>query len=364
MSQLFSELKVKDIVFRNRIGVSPMCQYSSNDGVANDWHLVQLGSRAVGGAGLIIAEATAVVPEGRITPGCAGLWNDDQIEPLIKLNNFVKQHGAVAGIQLAHAGRKASSARPWDGGVHLADKEAGWPIVGPSDQAFDQDGTRLMKAPSQMTKADIKNVQAAFVAATHRAIAAGYDLVEIHGAHGYLLHSSFSPLVNHRDDEYGGSLRNRARFMLETVEAVRAVWPDNKPLAVRLSVADWVEGGLVCEDNIEMAKWLGQRGVDFIDCSSGGASPAARSSMGDRTAEQVGLAGRIREGANIKTMAVGAITNAQYAEEIIASGTADIALMARHSLLDPYWPITAAQQLGVPTRDLMPIQNGFFVGTD
>jgi len=363
MSALFSELKVKDVTIRNRVGVSPMCQYSSVDGVANDWHLVQLGSRAVGGAGLIFAEATAVTPDGRITPSCAGLWNDEQIEPLKRNNAFLKEHGAVSAIQIAHAGRKGSSARPWEGGAHLQDDEGGWPIIGPTDQAFDQDGTRLMKAPRKMTKEDINEIKSAFVDCAKRALEADYQLLEIHGAHGYLLHSFFSPLVNTRDDEYGGSSRNRARFMLETVDAVREIWPENLPLAVRLSAADWIDGGLTVEDNIEMSRWLLERGVDFIDCSGGGATPAARSSVGERTANQVGLAAEIRKQVGIKTMAVGAITEAKQAEEIIASGQADIALMARQSLRNPYWPIDAAIELGVETKPMMPIQNGCFVGT-
>ncbi len=363
MSALFSELKIKDITFRNRIGVSPMCQYSSTDGVANDWHLVQLGSRAVGGAGLIIAEATAITPEGRITPQCAGLWNDQQIEPLQRINQFIKQHGAVAGIQIGHAGRKASAAVPWDGGAHLDNDNGGWDMIAPTDQAFDQDGTRLMKAPRRMTLDDIKTIQNAFVDSAKRALTAGYQLLEIHGAHGYLLHSFFTPLVNDRTDEYGGDSQGRAKMMLETVEAVRAVWPENLPLAVRLSAADWIDNGLTVDDNIQMAAWLKERGVDFIDCSGGGATPAARASVGDRTAQQVGLAEQIRKQTGVKTMAVGVITDAHQAENIIASGQADIALMARQSIRDPYWPIHAAEELGVATKAFMPIQNGTFVGT-
>ncbi len=363
MSALFSELKIKDIIFRNRIGVSPMCQYSSNHGVANDWHLVQLGSRAVGGAGLIIAEATAVTPDGRITPKCAGLWNDQQIEPLLRINRFVKEHGAVIGVQIGHSGRKGSAAVPWDGGAHLATDEGGWEMIAPTNQAFDQDGTRLMRAPHQMTLAQIKHIQNAFVESAKRALTAGYQLLEIHGAHGYLLHSFFTPLVNTRDDEYGGDLKGRARMMLETVDAVRAVWPENLPLAVRLSSVDWIDGGLTIEDTIQMAKWLKDRGVDIVDCSGGGATPEARASIGERTENQPALAGQLRKQADIMTMAVGAITEAKQAEKIIASGQADITLIARKSLLDPYWPIHAASELDVATKALMPIQNGFFVGS-
>ena len=363
MSALFSELKIKDVTFKNRIGISPMCQYSSVDGVANDWHLVHLGSRAVGGAGLIIAEATAITPDGRITPHCAGLWNDEQIEPLKRNNAFIREHGAVTAIQIGHAGRKGSAAAPWDGGAHLQDNEGGWPIIAPTDQAFDQDGTRLMKAPRQMSLDDINRIKDAFVDCAKRALEADYQMLEIHGAHGYLLHSFFSPLVNTRDDAYGGSQENRARMMLETVDAVREVWPEKLPLAVRLSAADWIDGGLTVEDNIEMSRWLLERGVDIIDCSGGGATPAARSSVGERTANQVDLAQQIRKEVGIKTMAVGEITEAKQAEEIIANGKADIALMARQSLRNPYWPIDAAKELGVETKPMMPVQNGFFVGT-
>lgn len=362
MSHLFSPLTVKDVTFRNRIGVAPMCQYSSVDGVATPWHLVHLGSRAVGGAGLIIAEATAIMPNGRITPGCAGIWSDAHAEALMPIVHFLKQHGAVPGIQIAHAGRKGSAARPWEGGQHLANEDGGYDIIGPSDEPFDDDGVRLWKQPRMMTQDDIAAVQDAFVAAAKRAHEAGYQLLEIHGAHGYLLHSFFTPLVNKRSDRYGGSLENRARMMLETVEKVRAVWPENLPLAVRLSVHDWVAGGLTLADNIQMAKWLKERGVDFVDCSAGGANPGARSSIGSRIGEQVGLAGQLRASADVRTMAVGAITDPQQAEQIIASGQADIALLAREMLRDPYWPFHAAQALSVPTKPIMPIQNAFFVG--
>lgn len=339
-----------------------MCQYSSVDGVANNWHLVQLGSRAVGGAGLIIAEATAVTPEGRITPGCAGLWNDAQVEALLPITQFQIQHGAVPGIQIAHAGRKGSAAVPWEGGKHLRNDEGGYDVISPGDEPFDSDGIRLWKTPRMMDKTDIARIQTAFVDAAKRSLAAGYKLLEVHGAHGYLLHSWFSPLVNKRTDEYGGSLRNRARMMLETVEKVREVWPENLPLAVRLSVSDWDENGLSVEDNIQMAIWLKERGVDIIDCSSGGASEASRSSIGNKIGEQVGMAGQIRKGADIMTMAVGTITTAEQAEQIIATEQADIALLAREMLRDPYWPYHAAKQMGIDTKGLIPIQNSTFVG--
>ncbi len=361
MTALFTPLTVKDVTFRNRIGVAPMCQYSSIDGVANNWHMVHLGSKAVGGAGLIIAEATGVAPEGRITPACAGIWNDQQVEALIPINRFIHEHGSVAGIQIAHSGRKGSSATPWDGGAHLENDDGGWPVKGPANIPFDPDGKRLWKTPKAMTIEDIKTVQGQFVDAAKRAIAAGYKLLEIHGAHGYLLHSFFTPLDNNRTDEYGGSLRNRARMMLEIVEAVSRVWPENLPLAVRLSAHDWIDGGLTEDDNAQLALWLKERGVDFVDCSGGGATPAARSSVGTRTADQITIAAHIRKAADIKTMAVGCITEAEQANRIIESGMADIVLLAREMLRDPFWPMHAAKELGVDHKSFMPKAIGTFV---
>ncbi|MGB0798823.1 MAG: oxidoreductase, partial [Planktomarina sp.] len=262
MSALFSPLKIKDVTLRNRIGVAPMCQYSSIDGVAQPWHMVHMGSRAVGGAGLIIAEATAICPEGRITPGCAGLWNDQQMEALRPIVQFQKEMGAVPGIQIGHAGRKASAARPWDGGAHLENATGGWDTVGPSSDVFDPDGTRLWKAPKAMTIDDLQVIKAQFVDTAKRALAAGYDFLEIHGAHGYLLHSFLTPLVNKRDDAYGGDLAGRAKLMIETVQAVRDVWPENLPLGVRLSAHDWIDGGHGIEENIQIAKWVAECGVD------------------------------------------------------------------------------------------------------
>jgi len=362
MSALFTPLTIKNVTFRNRIGMSPMCQYSATDGVMNDWHRVHLGARAAGGAGMVIVEATAVRADGRITPGCLGLWNDEQAEAAASINQFIAEMGAVPALQIGHAGRKASAARPWDGGAHLKDDEGGWPIVGPSDAAFDPDGTRLWKTPTQMSVADIAEMQGLFVAAAKRALDAGYKLLEIHGAHGYLLHSFFTPLVNTRTDEYGGDLRNRARMMLETVDAVRAVWPENLPLSVRLSVADWIEGGLTIGDNIQMGKWLKERGGDTLDRFGGGATPAARASIGSRTADQVGLAGQLRQEAGIATMAVGAITEAKQAEAIIADGQADMVLLARAMMRDPYWAMHAAQELGVDAKGHTPVQYGFYMG--
>jgi len=362
VSQLFSPLKIKDVSFKNRIGVSPMCQYSAVEGIVNDWHMVHLGSRAVGGAGFIMAEATAVTRDGRITPGCVGIWNDEQVDALVPITRFIEQQGAVPGIQISHSGRKGSAASPWDGGQHLKNSEGGWDIMAPGNEPFDNDGLRLWKTPRQMTTSDIEQTQTTFVEAAKRSLAAGYKLLEIHSAHGYLLHSFFTPLINKRTDDYGGSLENRARMLLEITEKVRAVWPENLPLAVRLSVSDWDDNGLDVDDNIQMTKWLKDRGVDIIDCSAGGASPASRSSIGSRTSDQIGLAANIRQSADIMTMAVGTITDPHQAEAIIANGQADITLLAREMLRDPYWPFHAAQALGADTKKIMPVQNGFFVG--
>jgi 2,4-dienoyl-CoA reductase-like NADH-dependent reductase (Old Yellow Enzyme family) len=341
MPHLFEPLTIKSVTLRNRIGVSPMCQYSSEDGVASDWHLVHLGARAVGGAGLVIAEATAVSAEGRITPGDAGIWTDQQIEPLARITRFLKQHGAVPGIQLAHAGRKASAARPWDGGAHLADGAGGWTPVGPSPIAF---GGELTKVPHALTLAEIKQVQADFVAAAERSLAAGYEWMELHAAHGYLAHEFLSPLSNQRTDAYGGSFDNRIRFLIETTRAVRAVWPDSLPFTVRLSCTDWVEGGWDIRQSVELSRRLKTEGVDLIDCSSGGGVPHAKIPLGP--GYQVPFAEQIRREAGMATAAVGLITEARQADEIIRAGRADLVLLARESLRDPYWPAHAARVLG------------------
>lgn len=341
MAHLFEPLTLKSITLRNRIGVSPMCQYSSEDGAATDWHFVHLASRAVGGAGLVIAEATAVSPEGRITPGDAGIWADKHIEPLARINRFIKGQGSVAGIQLAHAGRKASAARPWDGGDHLPDDAGGWTPVAPSAVAF---GGGLDKVPHALTVEEIAGVRRDFVAAAKRALAAGYEWVELHGAHGYLGHEFLSPLANQRTDQYGGSFENRIRFLIETARDVRAVWPDGLPLTARISCSDWVEGGWDIEQSIELARRLKQEGVDLIDCSSGGAVPNAKIEVGP--GYQVPFAERIRREAGIATAAVGLITEAKQADEIIRQGRADLVLLARAFLRDAYWPAHAASELG------------------
>ena len=337
---LFQPLTIKSVTLRNRIGVSPMCQYSSDDGAANDWHLVHLGARAVGGAGLVLAEATAVSPEGRITPGDAGLWADRHVEALIRVNRFVKGQGAVPGIQLAHAGRKASAARPWEGGAHLTDAAGGWPTIAPSALAF---GAELPKVPQEMTETDIARVQGDFVAAATRALAAGYEWLEIHSAHGYLSHAFLSPLSNRRTDRYGESFENRVRFLVETTRAVRAAWPERLPLGVRISCTDWADGGWDIEQSVELARLLKVEGVDLIDCSSGGLVPNARIPVGP--GYQVPFAERIRREAGVATAAVGMISEPTHADEIVRNGRADMVLLARELLRDAEWPLRAVRAL-------------------
>ena len=338
---LFEPLTIKSLRLRNRIGLSPMCQYSCENGLLTDWHLVHFGARAVGGVALIIVEATAVAPEGRITPGDAGIWADKHIEPLARINGFVKQQGAVPGLQLAHAGRKASAARPWHGGAHLPDDAGGWPTLAPSAVPF---GGDLTKCPHAMTGADIARVQQDFVAAAGRALAAGCEWLELHAAHGYLCHSFLSPLSNQRTDRYGGSFENRIRLLLETVAAVRAVWPERLPLTVRLSCTDWVPGGWDLESCVELARRLKTQGVDLIDCSSGGQVPDAKIPVAPGF--QVPFAERIRREVGIPTAAVGLITAPAQADEIVRQGQADLVLLGRELLRDAYWPLRAAKALG------------------
>lgn len=338
---LFQPLTIRSVTLRNRIGVSPMCQYSATDGFANDWHFVHLGSRAVGGAGLVIVEATGVAPEGRITPGCLGLWSDKHSEPLARIAKLVKSHGAVAGIQIAHAGRKASAALPWNGGAHLSEAQGGWETIAPSAIAF---GGELTKVPRAMTEADILRVQNDFVATAKRALAAGFEWLELHAAHGYLFNSFLSPLSNQRTDQYGGRFVNRIRLLLDTTRAVRKIWPDKLPLAVRISAIDWKEGGWQIEDSIALAKLLKAEGVDLMDCSSGGLVPDAKIKV--EPGYQVPFAEKVRHGANIATAAVGFITEPKQADDIVRTGQADVVLLARQFLRDPYWPAHAARTLG------------------
>jgi 2,4-dienoyl-CoA reductase-like NADH-dependent reductase (Old Yellow Enzyme family) len=338
--RLFQPLSQRGVTFPNRIAVSPMCQYSSEDGFANDWHLVHLGSRAVGGAALVMMEATAVEARGRISPFDQGIWKDEHIPFLSRIAAFVKQFGAVAGIQLAHAGRKASVRRPWEGGAAIPAAEGGWQTVAPSAISF----RPADPAPAELSKVEIHAMVDAFVAAARRALQAGFQLVELHGAHGYLIHQFLSPLSNRRADEYGGAFENRIRFALETIEAVRAAWPHDLPLWLRLSATDWVDGGWNIEDSIALARRVKPMGVDLIDCSSGGSSLEQKIPMGP--GYQVPFAERIRAEAGIPTGAVGLITEPEQAEDIVGSGKADMVLLAREFLRDPYFPLHAARALG------------------
>ncbi len=339
MSKLFTPLQIRDIVFGNRIVVSPMCQYSAHDGFADDWHLVHLGSRAVGGAGLIITEATAVSPEGRISSHDLGIWKDEHIEGLRRIVKFVRAQGSEIGIQLAHAGRKASVREPWNGGKLVKEGEGGWPIVAPSAIPFDEH----YGLPLELTAGEIGKVVEEFRAAARRAMLAGFKVVELHAAHGYLVHQFLSPLSNHRTDEYGGSFENRIRLLTEIVDAVRTAWPAGYPLFVRISATDWAEGGWSPEEAIRLAGVLKSREVDLIDCSSGGLVPYQKIPIGP--AYQVGFSQRIREATGILTGTVGLITDAVQAESILTTGQADLIVMARQLLRDPYFPLHAADEL-------------------
>src|SRR5262249_28502285 len=340
MPHLFDPLTIRDLEFANRVFVSPMCQYSSVDGYANDWHLVHLGTRAVGGAGLVMTEATAVLPEGRISPQDLGIWSDDHIEPLKRIVHFIHEQGSVAGMQLAHAGRKASTRRPWEGDGAVPESEGGWKnVMAPGAIAF----TENYPMPQALTRDGIRENVAAFAAAARRACRAGVPVIEIHSAHGYLIHEFLSPLSNQRDDDYGGSFENRTRMLRELVQAVRSAWPKGAPLFVRISATDWVEGGWALEQSIALARDLKQLGVDLIDCSSGGTVPHAV--IPAAPGYQTPFAQRIRNEAKILTGAVGMITSPAKAEHIINTGQADAILMAREFLRDPYWPLRAAQEL-------------------
>ncbi|MHB0968462.1 MAG: NADH:flavin oxidoreductase/NADH oxidase [Thermoanaerobaculia bacterium] len=340
MSVLFSPLSLRSIEFRNRIFVSPMCMYSSLDGMPNEWHVVHLGTRAVGGAALVVTEATAVSPEGRISPDDTGIWSDAHAEAWKPVPAFVRKQGAVAGMQLAHAGRKASTAAPWRGGRIVEENEGGWRPVAPSAVPF-RDGE---PAPRSLSAREIGDLVASFAAAALHALAAGFQVIEIHAAHGYLLHEFLSPLANRRDDEYGGSLENRMRAPLQVIEAVRAVWPDELPLFVRISSTDWAEGGWDLEQSIAFARELKRLGVDLIDCSSGGMVATAVVPLAP--GYQVPFARAIRRDAQIATGAVGLITESHQAEQIVATGDADAVFLARQLLRDPYWPLHAAKELG------------------
>lgn len=339
MSSLFTSLHIKGVTFRNRIALSPMCQYSAIEGEASDWHLVHLGSRAAGGAGVVIQEATAVLPEGRITPGDLGLYNDRQMEKLKAVARFLKEQGAAAGIQLAHAGRKASCARPWEGGGQLKPNEGGWTTVAPSSMPFNPGD----ETPQELDISDIQMIVRGFSDAAHRALLAGYNLLEIHAAHGYLIHQFLSPLSNHRKDHYGGSFENRISLLLEIIKAVQEVWPENLPLFVRISATDWEEGGWNLHESVELAKILKTEGVDLIDTSSGGLVPWAKIPFSP--GYQVPFAEKIRREASVMTGAVGLITEARQAEEILVREKADLILIGRAFLKDPHFALHAAKSL-------------------
>jgi len=338
---LFSPLTIRGLTLPNRIAVSPMCEYSSIDGFANDWHLVHLGSRAVGGAGLVFTEATAVVPDGRISPQDLGIWMNEHIPMLARIASFIREHGAVAGMQLAHAGRKASTAAPWNGGKPIGVENGGWsPLVAPSAIPFAEG----YQTPVALDEAGIRSLVASFTDAARRALDAGVQVIEIHAAHGYLINEFLSPLSNTRTDAYGGSFENRTRFLRQIVEAVRAVWPDNLPLFVRISATEWTDGGWDIEQSVELARAIAPLGVDLIDCSSGGNVPKVRIPLGP--GYQVPLAARVRAESGVPTGAVGLITSAPQADEIVRSGKADLVFLAREELRDPYFPLHAARELG------------------
>ncbi len=339
---LFDELQIRDVLLRNRIIVSPMCQYSSVDGFANDWHLVHLGSRAVGGAALIFTEACAVSPEGRISPQDLGIWKDDHISFLSRITHFLLSQGTVPGIQLAHAGRKASTPPPWRSGGFISESAGGWKPVAPSAIAFSE----TYAQPAALETSGIQKIIKDFRAAATRAQQAGFQVIEIHSAHGYLLHEFLSPLANQRTDSYGGSFENRTRLLREVVTAIRGVWPVCYPLFVRISASDWVPGGWDIEQSVALAELLGPLGVDLIDCSSGGMVPNAKIPVAP--GYQVPFADQIRQRTGILTGAVGMITNANQADAILNEGKADVVILAREFLRQPYWPLAVARDLGFP----------------
>lgn len=342
-THLFVPLTQRSVTLPNRIVVSPMCQYSSEDGFANDWHLVHLGSRAVGGAGVVMTEAAAIAPEGRISPGDLGIWKDEHVGMLKRITAFVREQGAVPAIQLAHAGRKASMPAGWEKPAYVAPAQGGWEnIAGPTDTPYGE----AYGKPHAMDRAAMDKVLADMTAAVKRAEAAGFLLVEVHGAHGYLLHEFVSPLSNTRTDEYGGSLENRMRFPLEVVRAARKAWPEHLPMWVRISASDWVEGGLTIEESVEYARRLKAEGVDLIDVSSGGNDQRQQIPVGP--GYQVAFAEQIRREAGVATGAVGLITGATQADQILRSGQADVVLLAREMLREPYWPLAAAEELQQP----------------
>jgi 2,4-dienoyl-CoA reductase-like NADH-dependent reductase (Old Yellow Enzyme family) len=339
---LFDELTIRDATLRNRIVVSPMCEYSSTDGFANDWHLVHLGSRAVGGAAIVFTEACAVTPQGRISPQDLGIWKDDHIEFLARITRFIREQGAIPGIQLAHAGRKGSTMRPWEGSGLVPPSRGGWTPVAPSAIPF-ADG---YPQPAALEESGIREIVNGFAAAARRACQAGFGIIEIHSAHGYLLHEFLSPLANQRTDTYGGSFENRTRLVREVVSAIRRVWPESAPLFLRISATDWIEGGWDLDQSVQLAQLVSPLGVDLIDCSSGGIASGAKIPMS--SGYQVPFAERIRQETGILTGAVGLITTAAQADAILREGKADVVFLAREFLRQPYWPLTVARDLGFP----------------
>lgn len=341
MAHLFEPLRLRDLTLRNRVAMSPMCTYSARDGLADDWHLVHLGARAAGGVGLVVTEATAVEARGRISPQDLGLWSDDQVDGLRRVTAFIQGQGAAAAVQLAHAGRKASTYRPWDAarGV-VPDDDGGWPVVGPTAAPFSPG----LRTPAALAERELSAVVDAFAAAAARADAAGFDAVELHAAHGYLLHQFLSPLVNDRTGAYGGSFDGRSRLLREVVTAVRAVWPPGKPLLLRISASDWVEGGWTVDDSVRLAREVAGLGVDLIDCSSGGAVPGVAIPAGP--GYQVPFAERVRRDAGVATGAVGRITEPAQADAIVRDGRADLVLLGKALLSDPQWAARAAGALG------------------
>ena len=350
MAHLFEPLALRSVTISNRVAVSPMCEYSSDDGFANDWHLVHLGSRAVGGAGLVLTEATAVEARGRISARDLGLWKDAHVEFLSRIVRFLEARGAVSGVQLAHAGRKASTAVPWEGGAGVPPAAGGWEPIAPSAIPFSE---RTL-TPRAMALDDVAEVVRAFAAATRRSVAAGFRVIELHFAHGYLVHEFLSPLSNRRQDAYGGGFEQRIRLALEITRAVRAEWPDRLPLLARLSCTDWVEGGWTLEESVELARRLAAEGVDLVDCSSGALVPYAR--IDAVPGYQVPFARRIRAEAGVSTAAVGLISTPAQAEAILRDGDADLVMLARAMLRDPYWALHAAEELGHPEARRIPVQ--------
>lgn len=339
MSQLYSPFTLRGIEFPNRIVVSPMCQYSSENGMANDWHLVHLGSRAVGGAGLVFTEAAAVAPEGRISPSDLGIWMDEHIAPLQRVTTFIKSQGVYAGIQLAHAGRKASTLPPWKGRKQALASEGGWQTVAPTALSFYENDV----APTQLSVGEIQDLLNAFVNAAKRSLSAGFDVIEIHAAHGYLLNQFLSPLTNKRKDKYGGSFENRARLLIEVTKGIRAVLPQEMPLFVRISAEEWTPGGHTIEESVEVAKLLKANGVDLIDCSSGGVD--RDQNVPAKINYQVPFAEKIKKEVNIATGAVGLITDAHQAEEILKKDQADLIFIGREMLRNPYFPLLESEKI-------------------